>query len=333
MNVFITGIAGFMGSHLADYFLTKGCRVGGNDNLIGGLLDSVPDGASFSKVDCRDFESMKTLMRGYDVVIHTAATAHEGLSVFSPSYITKNIFEASVSVFSAAISADISHIVHCSSMARYGNVEPPFTEDMECKPTDPYGIAKLASEQILKNLCETHHVTYNIAVPHNIVGSRQRYDDPFRNVLSIMMHRALKQQPLVVYGDGTQIRCFSHISECIESIYLLATDTTIRNETFNIGPDHGELQIIELAHKINAITKNSAGIIFFPDRPREVRHAVCSSDKAREKLNYEPNKSVDEAIQETMDYILSRGLKDFDYSYPLEIVTAQTPKTWKAQLI
>lgn len=317
-----------MGSHLADYFLEKGYYVGGNDNLIGGSCESVPSRAFFSNVDCRDFDRMKEIMRGYDIVIHTAATAHEGLSVFSPSYITKNIFEASVSVFSAAISGGVRHIVHCSSMARYGNVNPPFTEDMECRPADPYGIAKLASEQVLKNLCETHQVTYNIAVPHNIVGSRQRYDDPFRNVLSIMMHRALKQQPLIVYGDGSQIRCFSHISECIESIYLLATDTTIRNETFNIGPDQGEMSIIELAQKINQITKNPAGIVFFPDRPREVKHATCSSDKARKKLKYKPTKSVDDAILETMEYITNNGLKNFDYSYPIEIVTNQTPKTW-----
>lgn len=328
MNVFITGIAGFMGSHLADHFLSKGHKVGGNDNLIGGARETVPDGATFSNADCRDLDSMQKLTRNYDILIHTAATAHEGLSVFSPSFITKNIFEASVTVFSAGISNSVKRIVHCSSMARYGNIQPPFSEDMICQPTDPYGIAKLASEQVLRNLCETHGITYNIAIPHNIVGSRQRYDDPFRNVLSIMMHRALKQQPLVVYGNGSQIRCFSHISECVDSIYLLATDSAIQNDVFNIGPDEGEITILELAHKINAITGNSAGIAFYPDRPREVKHAVCSSDKARAKLNYRPRKSIDEAIEETKTFIEKNGIKNFDYSYPLEIVTTQTPKTW-----
>ena len=95
---------------------------------------------------------MKEVMKGVDIVYHCAATAHEGLSVFSPYEISKNNFLASVSVFSAAVSHKVKRIIFCSSMARYGNQNTPFTEDMNPKPVDPYGIAKVAAEKILTNL-------------------------------------------------------------------------------------------------------------------------------------------------------------------------------------
>ena len=116
---------------------------------------------------------MLKITKGCDLVYHTAATAYEGLSVFSPHLITQNIVTGSVSLFSAAIQNKVKRIIFCSSMARYGTNKIPFEETFDPKPQDPYGIAKVAAENILKNLCETHGVEYTIAVPHNIIGPRQ----------------------------------------------------------------------------------------------------------------------------------------------------------------
>ena len=103
-SVFITGIAGFLGSHLADEFLHLGYDVSGLDNLIGGYRDYVPEEATFYEIDCRD-PSLPDILKkeSPEIVIHTAATAYEGLSVFSPSFVTSNIYEASVSVFTSSI--------------------------------------------------------------------------------------------------------------------------------------------------------------------------------------------------------------------------------------
>ena len=145
-RIFITGIAGFLGSHLADRMLDLGYEVVGNDNLIGGYRDNVPENVVFYEIDCCDNAAMAEIMKDCDVVIHAAATAHEGLSVFSPDFITKNIFQASVSTISAAIQNHVKRFVYCSSMARYGDLVAPFTEDMQPKPVDPYGIAKAAGK-------------------------------------------------------------------------------------------------------------------------------------------------------------------------------------------
>ena len=95
-------------------------------------------------------------------------------------------------------------------MARYGDHgEKLFTEDMETRPQDPYGIAKVASENLVKNICDTQGIKWVILVPHNIIGPRQKFDDPFRNVASIMTNRMLRGEQPIIYGDGTQQRCFS----------------------------------------------------------------------------------------------------------------------------
>lgn len=333
MKIFITGVAGFLGSHLADRFIQEGHTVAGNDTLIGGYLDNVPVGVDFYTIDCCDNHLMVKAMEGSDIVIHAAATAHEGLSVFSPDFITRNIFQASVSTISAAIQCGVKRFVYCTSMARYGNQTPPFTEDMKPAPVDPYGIAKVAGEDVLKALCDTHGMEWNIAVPHNIVGPRQRFDDPFRNVMSIMINRNLQGKPAIIYGDGLQTRCFSYVFDCINCLEKMALDPNIAYETINIGPDEQTITIKELASMVAEACNYEGKPIYLPDRPREVKHATCSSDKARKLLDYKTLTVLEKSIQETVEYIRKKGPRLFDYSYPLEIVSDKTPATWKDRLM
>ena len=147
-KIFITGIAGFLGSNLADYYIKKGFKVSGCDNLVGGDLDNVDKDVVFHKANCEDLPKMKEITKDIDVVIHAAAYAHEGLSCVSPNVICSNIVSGSTSVFSAAIQNKVKRIVFCSSIARYGEVNIPYLESGLTKPSDPYGISKLAAEKI-----------------------------------------------------------------------------------------------------------------------------------------------------------------------------------------
>ena len=293
MHIFITGIAGFLGSNLADFYIKKGYKVSGNDNLVGGFVENVSNKANFYKIDCENFLELSKILKNVDVVIHAAAYAHEGLSVFSPHLICKNIVSASASVFSAAINAKVKRIVFCSSMARYGNINSPFKETDEPKPVDPYGIAKLCAEKILINLSETHNIDYNIAVPHNIIGNKQRYDDPFRNVASIMINRMLQNKQAIIYGDGEQKRSFSDIDDCIIPIDKLATDPNIKNELVNIGPDENYISINELYKIIANQLQFNRDPIYHKDRLNEVKFANCSADKAKKLLNFRTTTSVE----------------------------------------
>ena len=328
MNIFITGVAGFLGSNLADFYLQKGFKVSGCDNLIGGDIDNVDPKVNFTKTNCEDLQKMTEITKNVDVVIHAAAYAHEGLSVVSPHLICSNIIGGSTSVFSAAIQNKVKRIVFCSSIARYGEVPIPYIETGPTKPSDPYGISKLAAEKILINLCETYGVEYNIAIPHNIIGIKQKYDDPFRNVASIMINLILQNRQPIIYGDGEQKRSFSDVDDCIYSIDKLATDPNITSEIVNIGPEDNFITVNELFKKISNQLQFNQEPEYFKDRINEVKLANCSADKAKKILNYEKKISLDESLAKMINYIKIKGNKKFKYNYDLEIVNEKTPRTW-----
>lgn len=335
MNIFITGIAGFLGSHLADTFLREGHKVLGIDNLIGGYVDNVPEKAQFWRCDCnnRDFLQHIFKVEKVDVVYHCAATAYEGLSVFSPHLVTNNIVSASVAVFAAAAEAKVKRVVHCSSMARYGAGHVPFREEDHCDPQDPYGIGKVCAEEMLWNISETHGFEAVVAVPHNIIGPRQKYDDPYRNVASIMINRALQSKPIIVYGDGEQRRCFSYIDDCLQCLTKMATQENVVGEVINIGPDEDPITVHQLAYLVCKLVRNeTVEIQFMPGRPQEVKYAFCSSDKARALLGYETKSTLEDGLRNMIEWIRTRGVKPFDYHLPLEIVNELTPKTWTEKL-
>ena len=115
-------------------------------------------------------------------------------------------------------------------MARYGDLQKEFEENDIPKPDDPYGIAKLAAEDVLKCLSDSHGIEYNIAVPHNIIGRKQKYHDPFRNVASIMINRILQKKQPIIYGDGEQKRSFSDVRDCIFCLDKMVTDKKINKD-------------------------------------------------------------------------------------------------------
>lgn len=332
-QIFVTGIAGFLGSHIAEEMVRDGHAVCGVDNLIGGYSDNVPLGASFTKLDLMDLDGLTRAMEGSDIVYHTACAAYEGLSVFSPSLITQNTLQISVHAMTAAIKAGVKRFIHCSSMARYGTQSvKKYTEDLACNPQDPYGIAKLASEKILANLAETHEIELVIAVPHNIIGPRQKYDDPYRNVAGIMINLMLQGRQPYIYGDGLQTRCFSDVRDDIACLKQMAFSKDAVGEVFNIGPDEEVVTINDICYLIANKLQFNVDPNYVPDRPREVKHAVCSADKIRQHFGYRTKYSLSESIDSMIDYIKMRGARPFEYHLPVEIISEKTPATWSKKL-
>lgn len=332
MKIFITGIAGFLGSHLATAMISSGHEVVGIDNMISGDMDNVPSDAKFLVMDCNNLEAVRDAMKGCEVVYHCAATAYEGLSVFSPHLVIQNIVGASTAVFSAAIANGVRRIITCSSMARYGTGPTPYLESQECFPQDPYGIGKLAVEDILRNLCQTHGVEFVIAVPHNIIGPRQKYDDPFRNVASIWINLMLQGRAPVIYGDGLQTRCFSYISDCLSCLVQMISDPFIDGQVINIGPDEEPVTLNRLFDVVKHVTGFQGDPIYMSGRPQEVKHAVCCSLKARHILGYKTQVTMEEGLFAMAYHIRKRGVRPFVYHLPLEFTTAKTPETWTKRL-
>lgn len=249
----------------------------GVDNLIGGYLDNVNKDVEFYIADCNDIDAMVKYMRGCDIVFHAACTAYDGLSVFSPAFVTQNTFQITMNVLSAAIQNKVKKFIYCSSMSRYGYQEKlPFTEDMICNPQVPYAIAKYASEMVISKLAPLNGLEYVIVVPHNIIGPRQNYTDPFRNVASIMINRMLQNKQPIIYGDGEHKRCFSFITDVLDCLEKIVELDNINGQVINIGPDEEFVTINELA-------KTIADIIGFRLEP--IYKRILSIEKSSVKEN------------------------------------------------
>jgi UDP-glucose 4-epimerase len=200
---------------------------------------------------------------------------------------------------------------------------------MKAKPVDPYGISKVAAEEVLKNLCELNNIEYVIAVPHNIIGPKQIYTDPYRNVVSIFLNRMMQGKAPIVYGDGEQRRCFSYIDDCLSCMIPMLDQENLNKQIINIGPDEEFVTVNKVVEICSNITGSNLEPIHMADRPKEVKHATCSADKARKLLNYETKVNLNQGIKETYEYIKKRGTRDFDYRLSIEIDNDLTPKTWK----
>lgn len=333
MRTAITGVAGFLGSHLADRFIAEGHEVVGVDNFLGGFKDNIPDGVDFYDFDLTDdIERLTAIFQGADMVVHAACTAYEGLSVFSPSLITANTVQASVNTVTAAIRAGAKKFVYLSSMARYGDQGKMCEETDVPKPQDPYGIGKLAAENLIRNLCEIHGLEWVVIVPHNIIGARQRYDDPFRNVASIMINRMLQGKQPIIYGDGTQQRCFSFVGDVVEPLFQATINSEAAGQVFNVGPDEETVTINHLAETIARLIGFDLDPIYMTGRPQEVKVALLSADKARDVLGYATSTSLEDGLREMIQWISARGVRKFNYELPIEIESDLTPKTWTQRL-
>jgi len=340
-SIIISGSCGLIGSHLAKYFLNNGWEVIGIDNLIGGYETNEPNHENYISyyANILDNELLREIFKIHkpDVVIHCAALAHEGLSVFSPKTICESIYTGTVSMCSAAVSCGTVHtFINTTSMARYGDIKPPFTEDMTCNPVDPYGLAKLQAEQHLNLMSDIYGFKVYHLVPHNVAGPNQCYSDPFRNVVSIFTNLILHDKPIYIYGDGKQKRSFSHVVDCVLAIHKLIERTnSLENKSiYNIGPSDGsEITIFELAELVIDILKpEQHSIVWMPERPREVKEAWVSTRKAEIDLQYQSLKSTVDTIKDTVQWIQTQPLRDFKYHLPLEIITRNTPSTWVNQM-
>lgn len=344
MKILVTGAAGFLGSWIAEKLLGMGHQVSCVDSMVGGSLDnleSLGENRFWKKrfkewMDIRDLEGVSEACKGCDVVYHCAALAYEGLSVFSPSMVVGNIVGGTVSVATAAIRNGVKRFVNCSSMARYGVTATPYEEDMMPLPVDPYGAAKLAAERQLNILGAIHGMKVIHAVPHNIYGPRQKYDDPYRNVAAIFVNRMLQGKPPIIYGDGQQVRCFSYMDDVLPTMLALLDADVEHGEVFNVGPDHSSgsrVTVEKLAEIVSGLLEYEERPVFVGDRPCEVKVATCSNQKIRSRFGFEQKTSLEIGLWNLIEYIKERGPKPFDYHLPIEIDSPKLPRTWKERIM
>lgn len=333
-RILVTGAAGFIYSHVAEHLANEGHEVYGIDNLSIGRVSNVPDNIRFEMADMRDKDKMHDIVRDFrpTIIHHGAAWAHEGLSQFMPILITENNYNAYLNLLVPAIRYGTRRIVMASSMSVYGAQKPPFDESMKTKPEDIYAIAKASMEKATEVLADVHGFDFTIVRPHNVYGPRQIIWDPYRNVVGIFVNRIMRGQPPIIYGDGKQTRSFSFIDDVAPYIAKAGFLEETKGETINVGPLE-EYTINELADVVIDTFGVNMEPRHLPDRPREVKHAFCTNDKARRLLGYRTSVTLEEGVRRMVDWAKTLGPQEFQYLEDLELEGDKVPSTWKEKIM
>ena len=304
MRVVITGGAGFIGSHLADRFLAEGYEVIVLDDLLTGNTDNIAHLAGNPKFKFiyHDVTNYIFLEGRVDAILHFASPAspvdYSNLPIQTlkvgalGTHKALGLAKAKGARFLLASTSEVygDPLVHPQPETYWGNVNP-------IGPRGVYDEAKRFAEALTMAYHRYHGVDTRIVRIFNTFGPRMRIDDG--RVIPNFISQALKGQPLTVYGDGSQTRSFCYVSDLVEGIFrLLHSDEA---EPVNLGNPR-EMTILEFAELVNEMTGNGAGIVFEPLPENDPRRRKPDITKARRVLGWEPQVSLEDGLQRTIEY-------------------------------
>ena len=238
-RIVVTGAAGFIGSNLIDRLLELGAKVIGIDNLYNGRIGNLEEASrnsnfTFYRGDIRDLNFLIDIFKDVEIIYHQAAFTSVPQSVIMPGNCNDVNVNGTLNVLNAARKCDVSKIIYASSSAVYGDTPTlPKREDMPRVPISPYGVAKLACEAYM----EAYHNVYGLNTTSlryfNVFGPRQK-DSPYSGVIAIWLGCILRNEDLVIFGDGENSRDFTYIKDVLEANILAANHDTA-GEILNIG--------------------------------------------------------------------------------------------------
>ena len=323
MRVLVTGGAGFIGSHVVDRCIMMGYEVDALDDLSGGLQSNInPEVRHFFNNDIRDKEFVTGLFNAhrYDYVYHLAAYAAEGLSPYIREYNYDVNVLGSMNIINGCINGNVKRLVYVSSAAVYGHNGYDAMECDDPSPCDPYGLAKYTVERDLALAKDTFGLEYTIFRPFNVYGPRQNTMDKYRNVVGIFINAALNGEPLRVFGDGKQIRCFSYIDD-VAPVIAESVKYPLSNIVINVGNP--------TPHTINELAE-----IVMSNIPGTTIEYIPARDEAKvvtplvKDAQLKTFIGLQSGIRRTIDYIRSNPREEMPV-YPNVEVMKNFPEGWK----
>jgi UDP-glucose 4-epimerase len=310
MRVFITGGAGFIGSHLADHYVAAGCAVTVLDNFSTGSKTNIAhlDGKiNTVDGDIRNIELVESLTKDADLVLHMAAALGVNTILESPlESLSTNITGSEVVLHAAA--KFNKRIIIASTSEIYGkNPKQPLSEIDDRVVGAPqkirwtYSDAKAIEEAMAFALHQEKKLAVTTVRLFNTVGPRQT--GRYGMVVPRFVHAAIKNDPITIYGDGTQSRVFCHVADAVEAIALIAaTDSTI-GDVYNVGGT-GEVTIKQLADQVLAITQSQSVITYtlytdaYPAGFEDIQRRVPDISKVKSAINWAPTKNLQQIISD-----------------------------------
>ena len=300
----VTGGAGFIGSNLVQALVDRGERVRVVDNLSTGKkvnLHRFWEKIEWMEGDIRDPKICQKAMDGIEAVLHQAALPSVPRSIADPVLSNEVNVTGTLNLLCAARNSEVKRFVYAASSSAYGDSDTlPKVETMASKPLSPYAVSKLTGEYY----CQIFSTLYSLPTISlryfNIYGPRQDPNSEYAAVVPRMIAALIKDQPGIIYGDGSQSRDFTYIEDCVQSILSAAVaPVEISGEVMNIS--YGKnVTINELHQKIAEFLGKKIRPVYEQSRAGDVKHSLADIGKARRLLGYEPQYDINRGLEKTI---------------------------------
>jgi nucleoside-diphosphate-sugar epimerase len=308
----ITGVAGFIGSHLAEALIARGDRVRGVDNFSTGRrenLAGVAEKIDLISLDLTDADATARACQGVDAILHQAALPSVPRSIKDPRASHRANIDGTFNLLEGARAAGVKRVLYAASSSAYGN-QPTFprVETMLPAPVAPYPVQKLAGELYMQSYARVYGMETVCLRYFNIFGPRQAPDSPYSGVVARWalemlrgVHDPAAAQP-VMQGDGQQSRDFTYIANAVES-NLRALDASagdVSGRVFNVacGESH---TLRELYDTLAELTGYAHPPVFTEERTGDIRKSLASIDAARQAFGYAPRVGFREGLERTVE--------------------------------
>jgi len=313
----ITGAAGFIGSHLVDTLLARGKRVLGLDNLSTGRLHNIAHVLDhprfhFARASLSDEIVLDRLASEADVIVHLAAAVGVELIVARPAYTIETNVLGTEAVLRTALRYRCRVLLASTSEVYGKGSKIPFSEDDDIVlgPTSKSRWGYSASKMIDEFLGLAYHREHGLPVVpfrlFNTAGPRQ--SGRYGMVIPRFMGQALRGEPITIFGDGTQRRCFCDVDDALRAIVGLAEHPDAPGRTFNVG-GHEEVTIRELAERIKALVESPSEIVYVPYAEayaagfEDMERRVPSTERINELIGWHPEMSLDQILVRMRDHL------------------------------
>lgn len=300
MRILITGGSGFIGSNIAEE-LSKDNKndVIVLDNLLSGSLENSKDlNVRFVKGDILDLPLLENLLEDVDYVFHQAAQVSVPESIINPMKTNEINVRGTLNVLKASAKNNVKKIINASSCAVYGDApleNLPLTEESSLFPKSPYAISKIASELYCNVFTEIYGLKTISLRYFNVYGPKQNPESQYAAVIPKFINRALKDEKIIIYGDGNQTRDFIYVKDVVSA----NINAMFSNESgvFNVCTGT-EVSIRDLAEKIISLAGVKVPVVYEKSREGDILRSVGSNSKIR-SIGFSPEYTIDEGLRET----------------------------------
>jgi UDP-glucose 4-epimerase len=299
MKTLITGVAGFLGSALAQKLIENGHQVRGLDDLSSGQEEKIPAGVSFELGDMLDRPKLWTLLQDVECVYHLAARVAVQESILYPREYNSTNVGGTVSVMEAMRDVGVKRVVFTSSGAVYGGQkEQPLKEEVRPAPDSPYAVSKLSAEYYVKTIGKLWGIeTVSLRI-FNAYGPGQRLTSDHPPVIPNFLKQAVHEGTIVIHNSGTQTRDFVYLDDVVDAMIAASAASDIDSATINIGSGK-ETSIVDLAERIIELTGAKTEVIYNPKAKGGVSRMRADISRAKTMLGYQPKTSLADGLNKT----------------------------------